>query len=115
MHRVILGLTKEDSNLLTDHIHGKETRNDNRKSNLRIATHSQNGMNKGLMINNTSGVTGIGYYDGLWYSRIGVNSQLILLGTFDNKEDAVKTRKEAEEKYFGEWSYDNSQKMQQTN
>lgn len=25
-------------------------------------------------------------------------------------EDAVKARKEAEEKYFGEFSYDNSQK-----
>lgn len=32
------------------------------------------------------------------------------LGRFDNFEDAVKVRKEAEEKYFGDWSYDNSMK-----
>ena len=29
-----------------DHIHGKESKHDNRKSNLRVATHSQNGMNR---------------------------------------------------------------------
>ena len=30
---------------------------------------------------------------------------------FVNFEDAVKARKEAEEKYFGEYSFDNSQKI----
>ena len=30
--------------------------------------------------------------------------------SFDNFEDAVKARKQAEEKHYGEWSYDNSQK-----
>lgn len=33
----------------------------------------------------------------------------IYLGGFINKDDAIKARKEAEEKYFGEYSYDNSQ------
>ena len=28
---------------------------------------------------------------------------------YQTKEEAVKARKEAEEKYFGEYSYDNSQ------
>ena len=32
---------------------------------------------------------------------------------FENFEDAVKARKEAEEKYFGEYSYDNSVKQYQ--
>ena len=32
------------------------------------------------------------------------------LGYYGNFEDAVKARKEAEEKYFGEYSYDNSMK-----
>lgn len=31
-------------------------------------------------------------------------------GRFENFEDAVKARKDAEEKYSGEWSYDNSMK-----
>lgn len=36
-------------------------------------------------------------------------------GYFKNKEDAIKARKEAEEKYFGEYSYDNSQKQWKEN
>ena len=28
-----------------------------------------------------------------------------------DKNEAIKVRKEAENKYFGEWSYSNSQKM----
>ena len=35
------------------------------------------------------------------------------LGSFKNFEDAVKARKEAEDKYYGEFSYDNSQKIAQ--
>lgn len=35
------------------------------------------------------------------------------LGSFILKEDAVKARKDAEEKYFGSWSYSNSQKLKQ--
>ena len=38
-----------------------------------------------------------------------INYKKINLGAFDNKDDAIKARKEAEKKYFGEWSYDNSQ------
>lgn len=34
---------------------------------------------------------------------------------YENIEDAIKVRKEAEEKYFGEWSYDNSQKINKNN
>ena len=40
---------------------------------------------------------------------IVVDGKKINLGLFENKEQAIKVRKEAEEKYFGEFSYDNSQ------
>lgn len=114
MHRVILGLIDVSyKRVEVDHIHGKRTRNDNRKSNLRIATNSQNQMNKGLKSNNTSGVTGVNWNKriGKWHARISKNKDKIHLGYFDNFEDAVKARKRAEEKYFGNWSYDNSQMM----
>ena len=39
---------------------------------------------------------------------IAIDKKQIHLGLFDKFEDAVKARKEAEDKYFGEWSYDNS-------
>ncbi len=44
-----------------------------------------------------------------WYSQIKVKGQKrITLGYFNDFDDAVKARKNAEEKYFGEYSYDNS-------
>ena len=103
-----------------DHIHGETTRNDNRKSNLRIGTHQKNIFNCQISKNNTSGVTGVYYRNDLkkWAAQIhcGVyedtgKPKCYYLGTFDNKEDAIAARKAAEEKYFGEWSYDNSQNL----
>ena len=93
---------------IIDHINHR--RNDNRKCNLRTVTHSQNQMNKGLRSNNTSGVTGVylNKRDGKWGSYISINKKRIYLGFFNNFDDAVRARKEAEDKYFGEFSYDNS-------
>lgn len=111
-HRIV---TDCPDDLVPDHINGK--RFDNRKCNLRIATRCQNNMNMRLSRNNTSGVKGVNFDKRLqqWRSRIGVNKKTIELGYFDKFEDAVKARKEAEEKYFGEFSYDNSQKIGSNN
>lgn len=110
LHRFIMNCP---DNMVVDHIHGKESRFDNRKSNLRLATVSQNGMNRATNVNNTSGVTGICWHKqtNKWIVRIQVNKKRVNLGLFDNFNDAVKARKEAEEKYYGEWSYDNSQRV----
>lgn len=107
-HRIVMDCP---DGLMPDHIHGRETRYDNRKSNLRIATKQQNGMNSALYENNTSGVSGVKWHrrDNVWESCITVNYKRIYLGRYNKFEDAVKARKEAEEKYFGEFSYDNSQ------
>ena len=115
MHRIVMGLADVSYKIVeVDHIHGKKTRNDNRKSNLRIATNSQNQMNKGLKSNNTSGVTGVGWNKriGKWQARISKDNNEIHLGYFDIFEDAVEIRKKAEEELFGDWAYDKSQKMQ---
>ena len=45
----------------------------------------------------------------------GVNKKKIDLGVFENKEDTIKARKEAEDKYYGEYSYDNSMKGDENN
>lgn len=44
-----------------------------------------------------------------WYATIAVNGDTIYLGFYDKKDDAVAMRKIAEERYFGEYSYNNSQ------
>lgn len=86
---------------------------DNRKSNLRIVTQSENMMNQKLRNDNTSGITGVTWdkRKNQWVARIAINYKRIHLGYFDTFEKAVKVRKEAEEKYFGEYSYDNSMKI----
>lgn len=112
LHRVILGLTKFED--VADHIHGENSRFDNRKSNLRIATRRQNNTNRKISSNNTTGITGVYYKKDFnkWYANINVGiCKTKFLGYFENKEDAIKARKEAEKKYYGEYAYDYSQAL----
>lgn len=89
---------------VVDHINGNKL--DNRKDNLRICTQSDNTKNHVIGKNNTSGYSGIIYNkdNKNWRVRIGDKE----IGSFFNFEDAMIARKDAEEKYFGEYSYDNS-------
>lgn len=77
---------------------------------MRIVTKSQNAMNQITKTNNTSGITGVSWDNKAqkWAAHIMINYKKIHLGYFDKFEDAIKARKQAEEKYFGEFSYDNS-------
>ena len=100
LHRLIMNCPDDK---LIDHIN--RNRLDNRKSNLRITTHQQNNMNKGLTKSNTSGYTGIYWHKARnkWQVSIKVNYKSIFLGYYTDLEEAIKVRKEAEEKYFGEY------------
>lgn len=110
LHRLIMNPPR---NLRVDHIGGEKSRFDNRKENLRIATSSQNNQNKKLQSNNTSGVAGVCWHKDIsrWVASITINGQYIHIGTYINKDEAIQARKHAEEKHFGEWSYDNSQQQ----
>lgn len=79
---------------------------DCRKANLRPATQQENMRNISLQKNNTSGVTGVSIHKqtGKWRARIMVDYKEIALGLFDNKEDAIKARLQAEIKYFGKFA-----------
>lgn len=105
IHRLIVDCP---DGYIVDHINGNPL--DNRKSNLRVATRSQNNMNRKIQSNNNSGVTGVSFYQrkNMWSSEILVNKKKIHIGYFDKFDDAVAARKKAEEKYFGEYSFDNS-------
>ena len=108
MHQIIL---PTEDGLMPEHIHGSTTKNDNRKSNLRPATQTQNLMNTKLRTDNTSGVKGVHWRKDTnkWHATIWVNKQCVSLGCFNGFNEAVAARKEAEEKYFGEFSYEKSQ------
>lgn len=102
LHNVIMG------DKYIDHKNHKQY--DNRKSNLRKVTASQNQMNASKRSDNTSGFTGVSWSKNKckWIAYIAMNGEQEYLGAFNKKEDAVKARKIAEEKRFGEYSYDNS-------
>lgn len=110
MHRIIMNLLDE-KDLDPDHI--KHINYDNRKSQLRIVTQNQNNYNTKIPINNTSGCKGVSFNKEKkkYEAYIKVNKKKICLGYFSDLKDAIKARKEAEEKYCGEFSYDNSMKL----
>lgn len=102
LHRFIMN---SDKDAVVDHINGNKL--DNRKCNLRICSQQQNTMNTCMHSNNTSGYKGVTWDKNRnkWIAQITVNYKNIHLGRYENIEDAIKARKEAEVKYFGEYRY----------
>lgn len=107
MHRLVMDKLDND-NLVIDHINHNVK--DNRKCNLRICEETDNGKNKTLLSSNTSGVTGVSFNKkyGKYEAYITIKYKRKNLGYYEKIEAATKARKDAEEKYFGEFSYDNS-------
>lgn len=88
------------------HDHSNRNKLDNRKKNFRPCDYSQNGTNKGLRNDNTSGVIGVYWFsrDKKWRAQININGKMKSLGNFVNKEDAIKARLIAESKYYKEFA-----------
>jgi HNH endonuclease/AP2 domain len=87
LHRVVLELKPGDPEV--DHINGN--RLDNRRSNLRVASHSENEQNRhGLSANNTSGYRGVTWNKRArkWSARAKLNGHSHFLGYFDTPEEA---------------------------
>lgn len=73
------------------------------KENCRWADIETQARNRGLFKNNTSGVTGVSYNKrlGKWTAYLYRKTGIVYLGCFVTKEKAIKARKEAEIKYWG--------------
>ena len=100
LHRLIMNTTS----LTVDHINGDTL--DNRKSNLRLCTNADNLKNRvKLPKNNTSGILGVRFRKdrNKWYSELQADGKTIRLGSYLTKEEAIKARKDGEEKYFKEY------------
>lgn len=104
LHRFITGCP---DNLVVDHINHNKL--DNRRCNLRVVTVQQNLMNRKVL--------GI-YWDkssSKWSVEIGCNGKRYRLGKFKTYQEALSVRKQAERDYYGEYSFENSQKIGEEN
>jgi hypothetical protein len=100
MHTEILGGP-------TDHSNGDGL--DNRRSNLRRATKAQNGRNRKLNSNSTSGYKGVSWNKGRqrWSAQIRVDGKQIYLGLFTDPAEAASVYDEAAVRYHGEYARTN--------
>lgn len=107
MHRVIMErmidrpLLKSEQ---VDHIDLNPLHN--WRSNLRMATRSQNGANRRVPKNNTSGFKGVSYHSQRhkWRATIQFNGKYMHLGLFNSPEEAHKKYCEVAKELYGEFA-----------
>lgn len=89
---------------MCDHVDRNEF--NNLKRNLRQATYSENAMNRTIRNDNSSGIIGVKWHkkNQKWCADICKESKRIFLGSFNNKNDAIKARLKAEYKLFKDFA-----------
>lgn len=98
MSRVITGAPV---GVQVDHKNGVTL--DNRKSNLRIASASEQGMNRKIRTDNKTGVKGVCRKRGKFFAYIFVNGTRKDLGLHSTLESAAQARRKAAEILHGEF------------
>lgn len=101
MHRQIMGFPE---GLDVDHLHGNTL--DNRRSQLREATRSENNFNTAARNTNKSGFKGVSWCkrDSKWKAQICVNNKRKMLGRYITPEEAHAAYANAAKKYHGEFA-----------
>ena len=105
MHRVIAQRKGLSMSHVIDHSDANSL--NNQRYNLRSATFAQNGQNRQLGKNSTSGVKGVSWSkkDKAWQVRIQVQKKRKAFGNFQNKEEASKVSKEMYKKLHKEFAH----------
>lgn len=85
-----------------DHINGNGL--DNRRSNLRAATYSDNARNARLRSDNTTGLKGVKRNGSRWHGQIRVGAKRLHLGSFETPEEAHAAYCKAAVQHFGEFA-----------
>jgi hypothetical protein len=89
---------------LVDHRNGDGL--DNRRANLREATHTQNTWNARRRSDNTSGFKGVSQRrsDGKWVAYIGIDRRQVYLGSYVTVEEAARSYDAAAREHRGEFA-----------
>jgi HNH endonuclease/AP2 domain len=105
LHRFIINPPK---GLEIDHIDGN--RLNNQKSNLRLATSSQNKINRGPRKDNKSGYKGVSWHkqQEKWTARIMTSGKYLSLGLFKDIRLAAQAYNEAAVRYYGAYAWLNT-------
>lgn len=104
LHRFLMG---EPKGLMVDHIDGNGL--NNQRSNLRLATNSQNQANARKSVTNKSGYKGVhwvswGKAGGKWRANVSVGGQRKIVGYFSCPAEAAKARDKAALELHGEFA-----------
>ena len=105
MHRLLMG---NPDGMQIDHRNGN--RLDNRRANLRLASHSENLHNRGRSTNNTSGFKGVSWDVDreMWRATILVAGRWRQIGRFATKEDAARAYDAESVLMLGEFAVTNA-------
>lgn len=101
LHREIMG---SPDGVYVDHIDGNGL--NNRRRNLRLATHAENQRNAALRVDNRSGFKGVFWYAATakWVAKIQINGASKHLGYFDSAEAAHAAYCAAADLFHGEFA-----------
>lgn len=86
--------------------HANRDKSNNRRFNLRVATHSQNTANGTRQGNNTSGTIGVSWdkFNKKWCAYLSKEGRHFFLGRYCSLEEAIVIRLKAEKEHFGEFA-----------
>lgn len=93
LHRVVLDVPR------VDHINGDGL--DNRRANLRSASHADNMRNARLRSDNTSGFKGVSRSGDKWSASLHLDGRHLSLGAFSDPEQAARAYDAAALEHFG--------------
>jgi hypothetical protein len=102
MHALISERAGHPPNKDVDHRNGNTL--DNRRCNLRPATHQENMRNMRRTVTSASGVRGVHRNKDRWIARLTVDGKGLCFGTYDTIAEAAAARRKAEREYFGEFA-----------